>query len=64
MAANASLGKERTGTIPYSFFEAHQVAAVVSAKLGGESGEVYSVWFLCVALCFLDLPYQAGIHIF
>ncbi len=62
MAAHVPLREKVAGTMPFFVLIAHSVSTVFASKFGTELLKFDPVWLLCVALGFLDLPDEAGLH--
>jgi hypothetical protein len=56
MAANSSLGKEGTGTLPLAIFVVNCIVAIFAAEISGKIKKGNTLWFSCVSFGFFDLP--------
>jgi|YelNatPaOPRAMG01_1025707.scaffolds.fasta_scaffold155620_2 hypothetical protein len=62
MAAHVPLREKVAGAMPFPVLIAYDVVTVFASKFSTELLQFDAVWLFCVALSFLDLPNEAGLH--
>jgi len=63
VAAHVPLGEKVASAMPFLVLIAYDVVTVFASKFNTELLKFDAVWLFCVALSFLDLPNEAGLHL-